>query len=382
MARRRWPLLVVLLWVGFLVRFASPAGALPGQTYVTAQRFEHGQMIWRADSGEIWVLLNSGRALLFTGSSYQRLSENPYTTPPQGTIRPILGFGKVWGHYSDVRAGLGWAIRPEIGYTAELRVQPDALYLRQLDGLWIAITSRSAWTYLDGPPSEAPAVITFTASPNPARPGQTVTLSWQAVGTDLVQIGLFDTASGSQEPFSLLDNLPLTGSTPITMPTNMPGGVTAVAWAANHIAGAPPADTAQYAQLALIIGVDSSQAGVLTPRATYQIFERGFLIWREDTSAILVFWGGTGGQWTTVPATQYSPWPDNPIDAIPPHYARPIMGFGKVWGNLPYVRDWVGFATGPEQGYVTRITLEGSLPTSITLPDGRVARLSGSTWTF
>ena len=383
MMRVRLPLLAALLCVGLLASVVAPAGALSGTVYVTAQRFEHGQMIWWSDSSVIWVLFDSGRAILYPPGAYQRWPDNPYLSPPPGYVRPIFGFGKIWGNDANVRAGLGWATRPEIGYTAERREDPGKNYLRQLDDRWIEVASGTTWSYVDDLPPVEPAVITFTANPNPAQPGQTVTLSWQATGTELVQIGLFDTASGSQEPFSLLDDLPLTGSAPITLPLHMPGGVTAVAWAANHIPGAPPADKSQYAQLALIIGVDSSQSGVLTPRATYQPFERGFMVWREDTSAILVFWGGAGGgQWTTVPATHYSPLPDNPIFDIPPHYVRPIMGFGRVWGNNQYIRDLVGFATGHEVGYVTRIELQNGYPVAVQLPDGRVAKLNRNYWSF
>ena len=383
MQRVRLSLLAALLWVGLLASVASPAGALPGQVYVTSQRFEHGLMIWRSDSSEIWVLFDGGRALLFPPSAYQSLPENPYMYPPAGYVRPILGFGKVWGRYADVRTGLGWATQPEIGYSATLRIDPGALYLRQIDGLWIAITSGSAWIYVPSPPPQGPAVIWFTADPNPARPGQSVTLRWQVVGAELAQIGLYDTASNSQEPFSLIDDLPLTGSTTITMPVDRPGGVTAIVYAANRSAGAPSPGVSRYAQMALIIGVDSSHAGALTPRATYQPYEHGFMVWREDTSAVLVFWGdANGGQWTSVPATQYSGFRDNPIFDIPAQYVRPIMGFGRVWGNLQYVRDVLGYATGREVGYVTRITPTNGAPESILLPDGRVVQLSGNAWMF
>ena len=383
MKQFRLLLLAALLCAGLLANVALPAGAQSYTVYVTAQRFEHGQMIWRSDSSAIWVLFDSGRAILYPPGAYQRWPDNPYLTPPPGYVRPIFGFGKIWGNDANVRAGLGWATRPEIGYTAQVRDDPGKNYLRQLDGRWIAVDLGSTWSYVDDLPPESPAVIAFSASPNPARPGQTVTLSWQAVGTELVQIGLFDAASGSQEPFSLIDDLPLTGSTPITMPLHMPGGVLAIAWAANRIPGSPPPASSRYAQASLTISVDSSQAGALTPRATYQPFERGFMVWREDTSAVLVFWGGAGGgQWTTVPATRYSGFPDNPIFDIPPQFVRPIMGFGKVWGSLQYVRDMLGYATGREVGYVTRIELQNGTPTSILLPDGRVAKLNRNTWSF
>jgi len=48
-------------------------------------------------------------------------------TPPAGMFSPILGFGKVWGHFSQVRQGLGWATDWEKGYTTSINriSQPD-----------------------------------------------------------------------------------------------------------------------------------------------------------------------------------------------------------------------------------------------------------------
>jgi len=51
------------------------------------------------------------------------------------------------------------------------------------------------------------------------------------------------------------------------------------------------------------------------------------------------------------------------------------MGFGQVWGNTPAVREALGWATRPEQGYTATARLENNVPASITVPDGSAVGL-------
>lgn len=100
-----------------------PVDSLPNSTSMpaTMQTFERGSMLYWPETGSIWVLYANGRMEHYASLRYGALPDNPFTaTPPAGMLSPILGFGKVWGHFSQVREGLGWATAWEQGYTTSV----------------------------------------------------------------------------------------------------------------------------------------------------------------------------------------------------------------------------------------------------------------------
>lgn len=111
------------------VIITPPPPAPGGTSYnlrVSFQTYERGFMIWRTDNGEISVYLGSGSGTVrnFPASSYARLPDNPIPEPampePRPFVKPLYGFGKVWGNYADVRDRIGWATQPEIGYVTTI----------------------------------------------------------------------------------------------------------------------------------------------------------------------------------------------------------------------------------------------------------------------
>ncbi len=95
------------------------------KTQAAFQTYEHGFMIWLADSGDIWVFINAGSRspwLHFRQSDYAGFSDNTLSAP-SGLVQPINGFGRVWGHVRGVsqtylKNELGWATASEVSYTA------------------------------------------------------------------------------------------------------------------------------------------------------------------------------------------------------------------------------------------------------------------------
>jgi len=124
--------------------------------------------------------------------------------------------------------------------------------------------------------------------------------------------------------------------------------------------------------------------------ATFQAFERGFMIWRADTGEIVVYYTSssstTSGLVTSYPSSSYAGLSDNPTtDPTPAGRVRPAFGFGKVWGNYATVRTTIGWATASEQGYsITFRSLMGTTGTQtcFNLPDGRYAQASTQTWQY
>lgn len=125
-----------------------PAHSL--ETNATYQQFETGFMIWRSDSGDIWVFLNDGRVFSYPVRVYGGLSGDARYTGvpiPVGRNLPILGFKKVYDNFRDVRTGLGWAIGGERGYRVQLQILGDSFAMTLADNRTVHIRSNGAWEY-------------------------------------------------------------------------------------------------------------------------------------------------------------------------------------------------------------------------------------------
>lgn len=133
----------------------ADANACPGmeQARVGAayQPFEDGFMLWREDTGDVWVMLKGGAVSVYAASIYGVYPDNPIPdVPPTGYSTPSSGFGKVWGTVKRVRDVLGWALGPEVGYdmivqTAEPTVRLPYFYMT-LPGEIVIKVERGRWT--------------------------------------------------------------------------------------------------------------------------------------------------------------------------------------------------------------------------------------------
>ncbi|NDJ75447.1 MAG: hypothetical protein GYB65_04235 [Chloroflexi bacterium] len=99
------------------------------------QDFERGYMVWRADTGEIFVLYDYGDEGFgqvnyfrdtWAGEELPPVDE----TPPEYLDQPVRGFGKVWLENEYVREGLGWAVGAEMPYTMTYQASSDLTYRR------------------------------------------------------------------------------------------------------------------------------------------------------------------------------------------------------------------------------------------------------------
>jgi len=84
-------------------------------------------MVWFQEGGRTYVLIEEGslfkpfyEAMDLTGSSLP--DPDPSLVSPPGLYQPVLGFAKFWRGlvpgYEWVRERLGWAVAPEVGYSA------------------------------------------------------------------------------------------------------------------------------------------------------------------------------------------------------------------------------------------------------------------------
>lgn len=115
------------------------------QVYVTTQRFERGLMVWRADNSTIYVLGGDGLAASYPASAYNTLPDNPVARVPAEYVRPIFGFGKLWGNNMQIRNRLGYAVLPEIGFTTSIQVINATVLITELDGSTLQILPDGTW---------------------------------------------------------------------------------------------------------------------------------------------------------------------------------------------------------------------------------------------
>jgi hypothetical protein len=86
--------------------------------------FEHGHMIWRSDSREIYVLYDDGGYETYTDTWQEGDPVDVSGTPPTGMYAPVRGFGNLYANQPEIRGRLGWATDPEVGYTMWVETIP------------------------------------------------------------------------------------------------------------------------------------------------------------------------------------------------------------------------------------------------------------------
>jgi hypothetical protein len=84
-----------------------------------------------------------------------------------------------------------------------------------------------------------------------------------------------------------------------------------------------------------------------------QRFERGWMIWHENTREIFVlFTDNKTPTWLRVTDSFTEGMPERDENIIaPPNLSQPVRGFGYVWRNDQTIRDRLGWAVEGESGY-------------------------------
>ena len=99
--------------------------------------------------------------------------------------------------------------------------------------------------------------------------------------------------------------------------------------------------------------------------AAEQPFERGFMIWIEETDSIYVFeWEGL---WKRYDDTFEEGQPENDPTIVPPAgLYQPFRGFGKAWRENPQVQVHLGWAKGRELAYESAIQRQNAEDLTVT----------------
>jgi len=227
----------------------------------------------------------------------------------------------------------------------------------------------------------------LAANPDPIERGGTVTLTWDAPGAKTVGITrLSPTGDIFLESEAL--GLPARGSIELQVPNSYVESV-------KYYLGALGAD-GELAKAYVTVGVICSYDEYIAPRcpltqdhpwAAHEPFERGHMIWREDTREIYALYDDGG--YETYPDTWQEGDPVVIEGTPPPDLYAPVRGFGNLYASRPQVRERLGWATAPEGGYTMWVeTIPGGsgrypgISTYFSLPDSSVVNLYPftSTW--
>lgn len=230
-----------------------------------------------------------------------------------------------------------------------------------------------------------PQIALFTAAPEIVPRGGTVTLTWDVRNARDVAVWLLQPGG----PLSQSAPDPASGTWTVTLPTY-------------HV------DSANFALF--VTGLDGSQlqdslmVDVICPysyffgptaepltcpegpatdvQAAFQRFERGYMIWRADTSDIYVLYdSGLVNRYKDSWQGEVLQFPE----VAPEGTYRPDRGFGKVWIDNPQVRSGLGWALTFEEGYVMHYQRSGDMKYArlyMDWPDGTVIYMVENTWKF
>jgi hypothetical protein len=124
----------------------------------------------------------------------------------------------------------------------------------------------------------------------------------------------------------------------------------------------------------------------VSTQATFQCFETGYMLVREDTGRVLALVGRNGGTLGFVERAQYENIGNQLF--VPPRTGllMPINIIGRVWGLAGVDGDLprnIGWATRDEETYTATVSVtEPDVFETITLPGGSIAELRwrGLTW--
>jgi len=223
------------------------------------------------------------------------------------------------------------------------------------------------------PPAGQPVILGFTVAPTEAVPGETVTLNWSSANAASAELTSY---SASSAP-ATLTALPPNGSLKVTI-----GKDEKLAYSLNLIVKDQAGNTDQRFRSVSLLCPDTFYFSssnkpivggcpyrpVVVVRGAQQAFEHGRMLWlapipaantpsgsAEGAAVYVLYDAGVMDAWKVWQKyddlwTAGEPESD-PTLQPPAGLYQPVRGFGKIWRETPGMRDKLGWALAPEQGY-------------------------------
>lgn len=363
---------VLLLWL-VAASGAAPAFAQFSETVpVTVQTFERGQMLWRSDTGTIWALVRGGRLLTFPGE----VTETP-EQPLISSASPVIPLASVFDPVytaSTLPELIGAPVDVETSFDALFGYANNTISVTLLDGSVLLLGPGSTWTRaVEATPEPlVPALLSFGTSPEAVEAGASLAVDWAAEGVTTVELEVLAAHGGS--PLVTLADLPPIGTASLEIPAAAAGELALVIYG-------EAGDAGERTTLGSVdLSVRPLPDGTVTASATYQPFEGGFMLWRDDVMTVYAFFS-TSADYVAFDNARIQTMIDNPLGEARAGYLLPSGIFGRVWGSDEAVRTGLGYALAPVQPYTLTMALYDGVPLAFTLPDGAEVTLAeGNTW--
>lgn len=330
---------------------------------IAIQPFEGGVLLRRADRKEIIALLKGGRWRGYPDTSDE---SEPSEAKP---VEPIRGFGKVWREHPDLQASLGAPLAPEQAMGGAAQRFQKGLLLWTADRFIYVLYADDSWERYVDSYQEPTATQTTTPTATPTLSPGDATWTPTPTASPTATMG---TATPTPTPTRTALPTPRAGTpTPAPTPTAMPALPECRIYPIRGF-GLVYRESPEVA--ARLGCARAEEAPVPLAR---QSFERGLMLWRADTREILVF--RRDGTWTVHGDT----WQEGDLLAdagTPPDgLFAPVRRFGKLWRQLPEVRQALGWATAAEEPLPGafqqfdggRMIWTGDQVVYILYPDGR-----------
>lgn len=207
-----------------------------------------------------------------------------------------------------------------------------------------------------GDPGGPPAglqVHSFDVQPRTVNAGAPLTITWAVSGVHGVSVEMCHagimTACVPLEGDGAL--LPLTGSLTVNAPLDVTAAQFTLFERDYDNEGITVAITCTAAWLADFGAQFCPTGAPRSVEAAYQPFENGYMLWREgQILAVFTSWRGSQIYADTWNGGEVV-WAEEPPDGL----FQPERGFGTVWVTNESVRQGLGWATAPEQGYTMQI---------------------------
>lgn len=110
------------------------------------QQFEHGLMLWRGDTLQIYVLATNGKYSVHNDTWDASQPQGAHLAPPANRVEPIRGFGKIWREQlGGPNAQIGWALNPEVLVKSQIQNFENGFACRDEDGVIKLFSTDGRW---------------------------------------------------------------------------------------------------------------------------------------------------------------------------------------------------------------------------------------------
>jgi hypothetical protein len=249
------------------------------------------------------------------------------------------------------------------------------LSLRDMTSDWIYVSAHISLPIVSESPNAQ--INHFTTTPTSAVEGETITVSWDVSGVNTVLLDM--SYFGEPRRYWPERTFANSGTTTFLAPAGTRSAELILGVDSEIRQSLVISVNCRFAWFSASDGGDSYCPAnpAQSIQAVYQPFEGGYMISRQNSPYVWFYFSDTDS-FDAMP--ENAPVSAEPFDELPPaDLFRPTNNFGRLWTGLPHLRDRLGWAVAPQQGYTMTyqqtpwaIGTRGQQFRLFTLPDSSV----------